>query len=218
MTTADSAILKAEKPENEQALRLKLMKIMFDVDGVLADFMLSFTTRASERYGTPVFSTLSQPSWRFDYMLTPRQVEMVLSGIHAEADFWEGLAPLFTIEELHKLCNLQDKVDLIFVTNRVSTSRTSAQLQTQKWLKLYGIDYPVTLCSKHKAEIARIIRPDFAIEDKWENAQCIAWFSEETKVYLLNRPYNFAPERLGSQRVKRINRLEEFLAAIEEAL
>lgn len=192
----------------------KLKTILFDVDGVLAEFILAFTALANRLYGTPIIRTEEQPSWRFsklDYIQERRVWEI----IQATPGWWTGLAPLVGPETLGRIHRLTRTDNVVFGTSRVSDVDPAAR-QTVEWLRQLGIPNPSVVVTKLKGDLARLIQADYAIDDKAENAACIHWISDspQTQVYLLDRPYN--RNYTLPDRIKRIHTVDQFLMDIEE--
>lgn len=183
--------------------------ILFDCDGVLADFIKGFTLIANRKYGTPIITTIQQPHWDFNWLLTNKQQEEVWSEIKQSSTWWTSLEPLVSYEVFNLISKLNACANLIFGTNRIS-NLTSASSQTSRWLEDMGVVPSSVVVTKKKGDLARVIGADFALDDNAENASCIHWISDspQTKVFLLNRPYNQQPV---PKRIIRINSVQEFL-------
>lgn len=192
--------------------------IMFDVDGVLCDFVLGFTTLANKLFPeVPITGTHNQPSWTGFPNMTQDQINATWQQATETRGFLEGLRPLWKPEEkeaIHRdLLGIEDGHDLYFVTSRHGKY---AKDETENWIRktFFGIHPTVILC-KNKGEFAKAVGCGYSIEDKASNASCIDWLTHgKTKSYLLDRPYNrLAPEYLASG-VIRINSLQDYLDII----
>ena len=183
--------------------------IMFDVDGVLADFSYAFTKECG--IFTPVAGP-EQQAW--DFPEIPREVQNeVWKRIKASRDWWLNLPSLVSADVFWKIDELVSDHQLVFVTSRVGIA---PQLQTELWLHHYGIQNPCVVVSKRKAEIAKAIDADYSIDDKPENVACVHWIADvkPCRSYVIDRPYNrtgFIPKN-----VRRVLTVEEFLNDIEE--
>jgi uncharacterized HAD superfamily protein len=102
--------------------------------------------------------------------------------------------------------------EIYFVTNRPTIE---AKQQTENWFINNGICNPTVVITKKKGDFAKAVGVDFSIEDKPENAWCVAWLSPNTKSYLINRSYNQVEGNIGSSKVIRIDSVGEYLDAIE---
>lgn len=192
--------------------------VMFDVDGVLADFVLGFTQLAvAEGFMETVIKTTEQPSWDFGQVLSEKQQKQLWTLIDHRGSWWESLQPLVPAETFERINKLCDNDVVTFCTHRLA-GMPHAQVQTQAWLMRHGIDIPNVVVSKRKGEVARALDIDYAIDDKPENAACIHWISDvrPTKSYILDRPYNHNADL--PRRIKRVLTVDEFLDDIERGV
>lgn len=67
------------------------MNIMFDLDGVLADFVYGFTALANKNYGTPITPTSGQPSWYGFPGLDTHVIDSTWYTLKQDGTFWVGL-------------------------------------------------------------------------------------------------------------------------------
>lgn len=183
------------------------MRVVLDIDGVLADFILGFTTLANRMFGTPVFTTLEQKTWDSYEGLTDVQCTQALEAAKLSPTFWQDLPPIASPEELARLASAARAQDLYFVTNRFGIG---AKTQTEAWLRRHGVSSPTVIVSEAKGEIAKAVRADVLLDDKAGNAVFTQYYSRATAVYLIDRPYNrFDPAVLGSK-IVRVRTLLEF--------
>ena len=183
------------------------MRVVLDIDGVLADFILGFTTLANRMFGTPVYTTLDQKAWDSYEGLTDAQYTQALEAAKVSPTFWQDLAPLASPEELAKLASAARAHDFYFVTNRFGVG---AKAQTEAWLRRHGVSSQTVIVSGAKGEIAKAVRADVLLDDKAGNAVFTQYYSHATAVYLIDRPYNrFDPAVLGSK-IVRVRTLLEF--------
>ena len=194
--------------------------IIFDVDGVLADFVKAFV-KTAQLYWPKIRSTdtRSQKTWSFQPLMTEMQEAAVWVKVYHSRYFWQRIETLVGSPIFARIDALAQENLVYFVTDRAS--RYNAQRQTYYWLEQNGIMRPNVIVSKRKGDIARAVGATHVIEDKWDNAQCIHWISDspQTKVYLLNRPYNQVPDapHIGAKGVTRVRSLNMFLSMMEEA-
>lgn len=194
---------------------MKPLKIIFDVDGVFADFILGFNTRAKEM-GLPVEATRSRDHQAWDVFpgLEPSQAALVWKTIENPGDaFWLGLEcmpPQETLARIRTLA-LKDGVEVYFVSHR----RTySALRQTRDWIRMKVGVAPNVVLSSNKGLMAQAIEADFLIDDKAGNVVFTKYASPKTGAYILDRPYNQFPGTIGTK-VKRVANLDEFLDDVE---
>lgn len=188
------------------------MKIVLDVDGCLADFVLGFTKLAHKHFGTPVTRTLDQPSWQGFPGLANWHVRETWGRVNESTTFWYDLEPLVTQYDLFEIEHRRQYGEVYFCTARTGES---AKRQTEMWLRVNGIYNPTVIICKHKGDFCKAIGADYAIEDKASNASYIDWQTDgKTKSYLINRPYNQVPDEFLASGVKRVNTVTEFMGAM----
>ena len=138
------------------------MRVMIDIDGVLADFIYGFTALAAhlglvER----PWSTPDQPTWKFSF-----PVDAVWREVDAHPEWWLSLPALVIdaeVEALNEACE--------FHTIWYMTNRRGALDQTVSWLKRIGIAHPLVMATVNKADAAYRMGLQVALEDKPENLE-----------------------------------------------
>jgi len=190
--------------------------VIIDIDGVAADFTLGFTSLARKEFNPiiPSMPTVFHQQWNFKGIMTPQEENATWEYIHTHPEWWDTLRPLLTVEDSERLAYIGTRVPIYFVTHRPDASKK----HTAKWLtEVLGLEYPSVICSKKKGEVARVLNASHAIDDKLENVWCIHWLSDnpQTKVYLLDRPYNRIDVEVGANNVYRIKSFDEFLDDLE---
>lgn len=190
-----------------------MKRIVFDIDGVLAEFIGGFTALAHEQTpSVPVTRTHEQPSWYGFPGMTKEMIDGVWRRVVVSNTFWNDLDPLLDVETFHGIEKLRRDNEVYFCTARPGKY---TKLQTEIWLRRNGIRYPTVVISKQKGEFCKAIEADFSIEDKAANASFIDWQTGgRTASYLINRPYNQVPAEFLASGVKRVNTVTEFLEDI----
>jgi 5'(3')-deoxyribonucleotidase len=189
--------------------------IQFDVDGVLADFVLGFTQVSNKFFGSPLQKTAEIASWS-DWGLETKQVNEVWKYISTEPNFWRDLPPLVSPTVFEYINELSAVHHVVFVTHRVC-GFPSPQFQTQQFLIKNGVHAPNVVLARNKGAVAQAINANFSIEDKLENAEQIHVESKAVS-YLVNRPYNQTMTGELFDRgygVIRVNTVSEFLAEVQ---
>lgn len=180
-----------------------------DVDGVLADFVLAFTTEANRLFGdTPIYGAYQMKTWNGFAGLSPLQVKDTWRSVVQSPTFWEGVPSLLNPSNWESLKKLNLVANVYFATSR---NGNDVLHQTKSWLENYGVFRPNVVLSQLKGDFCRAVDADGAIDDNADNVNRIAWDSKATP-FLLSRLYNFYDEgNIGSPRVQRINRITEYL-------
>lgn len=180
-----------------------------DVDGVLADFVLAFTTEANRLFGdTPIYGAYQMKTWNGFAGLSTIQVKDTWKAVNASPVFWMRVPTLLNEANWEDLKKLNLKANVYFATSRQGND---VLYQTKTWLEQYGVFKPNVVLSQLKGDFCRAVDADGAIDDNADNVNRIAWDSKATP-FLLSRLYNFYDEgNIGSPRVQRINRITEYL-------
>lgn len=185
--------------------------VLFDVDGVLADFTWRFTGLAKERFnvGEQLY-VREQPSWEFPY--TSEMIEALWREIEASSTFWESFPPVVTQTTFNRINRLNN---VYFITSRIGVS---AKRQTAGWLEDKGIWAPAVIvvgagsgAGIQKARFAKVVSASYSIEDHPKRAMELAQ-ANGLKSYLQDRLYN---KEVTDPKVIRVNSVEEYLDAIE---
>lgn len=189
--------------------------VIIDIDGVLANFLLAFYQEAYNIDPTVDVSLAGTSKfWHDTPSISKETVKATWALIGMSPGWWMQLKPLVSKETFKRINDLSYFHTVYFVTSRVTAGLTPVQFQTQCWLHEQGIHNACVITSGKKGEVAKAVGADFAIDDKWENAQCVHWFTDGvTKSYLLNCSYNQV-EGIGSRSIIQINTVEEYLDAI----
>lgn len=184
---------------------------MFDIDGVLAEWMGSFTKIAHEWWDTPITQHADNPCWDNLPGMTKLQENSVWDHVKQSKTFWLDVQPMISSQDFARINLLGYSERVYFVTARPGFM---VKQQTERWLRRQGVVDPTVIISKFKGEMAKALEADYSIEDKAGNAVYISYQSPKTVSYLIDRPYNhFDPEVMGS-RVKRIKTVSEYLDAV----
>lgn len=170
------------------------MRIGFDVDGVLADFANAYQRLIIEVSGKNLFHPTDgdrPPCWDWPEFRGYDKATMkeVWGRIKASERWNLDLDELEGCRTL-RMCilDMMRWHDIYFVTNRPSKD---AKWQTEQWLMLHlGIERPTVLISEDKGPIAKALKLDVYIDDKFENIVDTLKSSQHTRAYLLDKTYN----------------------------
>jgi FMN phosphatase YigB (HAD superfamily) len=187
------------------------MVVMFDIDGVLADFYAGYRALQTSLGKTPTTSTRWDDYWDPD----------VWRAIKTSPTFWQYLPRLAGVD-FERINRLQAEATVYFCTSRPGTH---VARQTKAWLVASGIQTPSLIVSDKKGEVAKGINADYSLEDKAGNALYIAYHARGCKSYLLDgdgtrmdRCYNRFDHSVLGRSVVRVATVEAFLEEIENAI
>lgn len=197
------------------------MRIGFDIDGVLANFIPAYQRLTCEITGRNLFhpnDDTDPPCWNWpEYRgYTATEMARVWSAIKKSPDIWLSLQETPHCSTL-RLCvfDLQRFHDVYFVTNRPGLD---AKWQTEQWLILHlGIERPTVLISSMKGLVAKVLKLDCYLDDNLDNANDVILVTHlyddgktiPTRMYLLNKSYNH--NGLSDCRITRVDTLGQFL-------
>jgi hypothetical protein len=109
------------------------LRIGFDLDGVLANFTVAFTTLAHKLFNTPVY-----PDCRcvdlYSSGLSSGEYERLWEYVNSHPEFWRHLPPLVTPQEAERIRELAGRADVWFLTTRPDPSRGPVTAATADWL------------------------------------------------------------------------------------
>lgn len=183
------------------------MKIMFDVDGVLATGWVEIVASLGGISSVPELR--SYDGWPG---FSGKQWDAAVLKTHGIKDLWLQMNPMVTPEQFVRISYLNIDHDVYFVTNRYGFNPKG---MTEKWLFDHGVYNPTVIICKNKAEFAAAVGINYSIEDKPGNAVCISYMARGCKSYLLDNVNNrFDPNVMGA-RVIRVNSVDEYLSDIE---
>lgn len=195
---------------------MKNRVVLFDVDGVLADFILGWWTVA-EKLGlvsTVTVHTLSNPTWDFPASPCEEAQKSLFGDVqqyieHNTREFFMSLPCLCTKEEMSSLHQLEmNGWELVFGTNR---PYYDARRITQRWLqKNFDMQNPTVIVTGKKGDLAQAIGATAMLDDKAGNCVYTIYQYPSCHVCLLDRPYNRFNRGILGHGVKRIYSVHEF--------
>lgn len=188
--------------------------VIVDIDGILADFVLAFLNLVHYRLNdrVPLIPTVFHQEWSFKHLITPYEEDSTWKYIKDNPWWWGTLTSLIDRDMGIRLTKLDHVVPIYYVTHRPD----DAHQATHMWLQeVAHINNPNVIMSKRKGEVARLLKTTHAIDDKIENCWCLHWIpdSPQTKVYVLDRPYNRTPSFVSG--ITRIAYFSEFVDDLE---
>lgn len=166
------------------------MRVALDCDGVLADFVGSFTSLAVDMDipGAQVITGEDQPSWDFDFDTNP-----VWECVRQSWNWWMGLAPLVTEGEVDLLNEVIAKHEVYFITSRVRGRGLSVEWQTLHWLEGIGVSvgrraHVIATRAKTKGPLAEALDISIALDD---SPKCLESYRRHGITAVARRwPYN----------------------------
>lgn len=195
------------------------MNIVFDVDGVLADFSRGFCGVLKDMYGLDLDprACKSWHWWEWVDGLTKEMEDTAWGAIFDDpkyATFWRDLQPLVTPREVERINDLSQRNLVSFVTNRSAVGQHANVVNvTRGWLAHEGFRSGANTYlagSGQKGRRSKLLGAHIAIEDNGDN--CIDFLDAGVAVAILRRPYNEGfVELVKARGGYAVDTLEEFL-------
>jgi hypothetical protein len=192
-----------------------MLRVGFDLDGVVADFRTAFLEAAASILGHDAIKRPSSPLPDFD-AVSPADAKRVWKVLTETPNWWLGLAPYepAQIARLYQLAR-RHRWEVSFLTSRIPTTGDSVQFQSQAWLEAYGFYLPaVVTVPGSRGEIANAMRLDVVIDDQFLN--CLEVISaSQAKAILILRVGDPALEQQATERgVAVVHHLEEIIEVL----
>jgi len=199
-----------------------MLRIGFDLDGVVADFRTAFLEAAAKLLGRDAIRKPASPMPDLD-AVSAADAKLVWKVITETPNWWLGLAPYepAQIARLYQLAR-RFRWEVSFLTSRVPTAGDSVQFQSQSWLEAYGFYMPaVVTVPGSRGEIANALRLDVIVDDQFLNCLEIVGASQ-AKAMLLLRIGDSSLEQQATERgigvVQRLDDVIEVLVQLQEIL
>jgi len=169
-----------------------IMRIGFDIDGVLANFNEAILQYINRRIVSN-YTEKSITSWEY-YDCIEEVTEPMQKAIFVEASetrwFWYRLK-CYNQEDMDSIAILSEKHNIYFISNRFENPTEDYTLwQTRRWLDKFHIHPAGVIITQDKAEICKILNLKYFIDDDQRNEYAINKDQLRTRCYLLNRPWN----------------------------
>lgn len=199
-----------------------MLRIGFDLDGVVADFRTAFLEAAAKLLGRDAIRKPASPMPDLD-AVSAADAKLVWKVITETPNWWLGLAPYepAQIARLYQLAR-RFRWEVSFLTSRIPTAGDSVQFQSQSWLEAYGFYMPaVVTVPGSRGEIANALRLDIIVDDQFLNCLEIVGASQ-AKAMLLLRIGDSSLEQQATERgigvVQRLDDVIEVLVQLQEIL
>jgi hypothetical protein len=187
-----------------------MLRVGFDIDGVVADFRAAFLECAADVLGQSAIRKPASPMPDLD-AVSPADAKRVWKVIAETPNWWLGLPP-YEPEQIARLYQLARRFrwEVSFLTSRIPSAGDSVQFQSQAWLETYGFYMPsVITVPGSRGEIANALRLDVIIDDQFLNCLEVVGASQ-TKALLILRMGDASLEQQATERgVGIVHHLEE---------
>ena len=199
-----------------------MLRIGFDLDGVVADFRTAFLEVAAKLLGRQAIQRPSSPMPDLD-AVSAADARRVWKVISETPNWWVGLGAYEPgqIARLYQLAR-QYRWEVSFLTSRTKTAGDSVQFQSQTWLEKHGYYMPAVLTVPgSRGEIANALRLDVIVDDQFLNCLEVVGASQ-AKAILLLRVGDESLERQAMERgigvVRELEKSIEILLELQHIL
>lgn len=176
--------------------------VVFDIDGVLADFYAGYW-RVCREIGKPEPRIGNWDDfWDRD----------VWAVIKKSSDFWLMLPPCVSRNTFKRISLLRDERDVYFATSRPGLHTL---WQSTDWLESQLIRRPSVIVTSRKGEFCKVVDAGYLIDDKAGNVVYTAYESPTTTACLLDTVYNQFDQNVLGSKVRRVESVDEFLDLVE---
>src|SRR5688572_16631810 len=119
-----------------------MLRVGFDLDGVVADFRTAFLECAVKLLGRAAIQRPTSPMPDLD-AVSEADAKRIWKVIVETPNWWLDLAPYepAQIARLYQLAR-RFRWEVSFLTSRIPTSGDSVQFQSQAWLEAHGFYMP----------------------------------------------------------------------------
>jgi hypothetical protein len=163
-----------------------MLRVGFDLDGVVADFPKAFVEIAAKVLGREAIRRPISPMPDFDAM-SPADAKRVWRVITETPNWWLGLEP-YEPDQIARLYQLTRRYrwEVSFLTSRLPTAGDSVQFQSQAWLETHGFYMPaVVTVPGSRGEVANALRLDVVIDDQFLNCLEVISASQSKAMLIL---------------------------------
>lgn len=169
------------------------LRIGFDLDGVLADFLSAFREVEVRLFGAAAGIGPEEPEEEEErqergLLETRERHRAIWREIEGTEDFWATVKPLGTdaVKRLHDLA-LAHRWEVFFITQRPATAGDTVQRQSQRWLRQHGFELPsVLVVSGSRSAVVRALRLDYHVDDSMQH--CLDVIADSTAKTILVAP------------------------------
>jgi len=188
-----------------------MLRLGFDLDGVVADFRTAFLEETVRQLGKESITRPGAPMPDLDGV-SPEDAKRVWKAITATPNWWLTLAPYEPVQiaRLYQLTR-RFRWEVTFLTMRLPTAGDSVQVQSQAWLEAYGYYMPsVMTVPGSRGEVANALRLDVVVDDQLLNCLEVVGASQAKAMLMLQQLTDAALEQEATSRgIGVVHRLED---------
>lgn len=149
------------------------LRIACDLDGTLADMDAALLREAGRVFGS---GRVSRPDGNGRLALTDDQARTLWTHVKGVDNFWMSLQEV-EAGAVARLAAVTAALrwEVIFLTQRPATAGDTAQVQSQRWLRAHGFEFPaVYVLTGSRGRVAAAFGLDAVIDDSPDNCLDVA--------------------------------------------
>ena len=196
-----------------------MLRLGFDLDGVVADFRTAFLDVATKVIGRDHILRPGSPMPDLD-SVSAADARRVWKVITDTPNWWLGVSPYepAQIARLYQLAR-QWRWEVSFLTTRIPTAGDTVQFQSQSWLEANGYYMPaVVTVPGSRGEVANALRLDVVVDDQYLNCLEVVGSSQAKAMLMLqmgNRSDNRDLEQQATDRgIGVVHKLEQTISIL----
>jgi hypothetical protein len=206
-----------------------IVRVGFDMDGVLADFARAYREVEASLFGGSASIETAAPDEsnrpgvaeapEGHYRARRHRNDAVWAAIRATPDFWVALEPIEegAVARLHALM-LDRRWEVFFITQRPPTCGDTVQRQTQRWLVEQGFDLPSVLVIRgSRGAAAKALRLDYHVDDNPQNCMDIVADSDTKPILIVPAIFEGAIVNARKMGIGVAQRIGEALDILDQA-
>lgn len=199
----------------------KVIRIGFDIDGVLADFVPAAVKIINDKWPGRAPENFRPSDWDFSEVLKKGEWSDVWRVIRKMPSFWRGLSPIennvSTVRDLLQFS--RENVEVYYITSRVPTESGSVLVDTTQWLHnqgLVSLRTSIIPVAHHdnKANIIRGLEIPYFVDDYDVTVDGLQGLEIDTKGRKLKAWLQDREHNRHALHLPRVKNLEEYLMLV----
>jgi len=203
------------------------LRVAFDMDGTVADMHAVLAREAARLFGQapPPAPVATEPPGdvpavvaRDRLQLSREQLRELWAHVERTENFWTLLPEMESgIVARIAATARERRWDVLFITTRPRTAGEPVQLQTQRWLRAHGFEFPsVCVLERSRGKLADVLQLDAVVDDRPENCMDVAMDSKAQALLIWPADVEAPPAGLDRLGVRLVPSITEALAWIEK--
>lgn len=202
------------------------LRVAFDMDGTVADMHAVLAREAARLFGpVPQAHSASGDAppdvpavvARDRLDLDREQLRTLWAHVEQTENFWTLLPEIDRgiVARIAAVAAAR-RWDVLFITTRPRTAGAPVQVQTQRWLRAHGFEYPsVCVLERSRGRLADVLQLDAVVDDRPENCTDVAIDSKAKPLLIWPPDAGSPPPGLDRLGIHPVTSIGEALAWLE---